>query len=82
VKLGGLTRRPEPQLTAILAQIECTLSDGRRSPGPLTTHAYLAEAEEAPRLIGILGLIDRSIMHIDITRERAFLRMHERTSVT
>lgn len=75
VRVGGLARRPECQIPAILAEIECTLSDGRRALGPIRTHAYLVETEDAPRLIGMLGFIERGVMRLDLSKDRALLRM-------
>ncbi len=75
VQIGGLARREECQLPAILAEIDCTLSDGRRSLGPVRTHAYLVELENAPTLIGILGFIERGVLRVDISKDSAFLRM-------
>src|SRR5262245_38759313 len=43
VHLGGITRRPECQIPALLAELRCILSDGTRSLQPLRIRAYLAE---------------------------------------
>jgi hypothetical protein len=75
VKIGGLARREECQLPAILAEIDCTLSDGRRSLGPIRMHAYLVEIENAPTLLGVLGFIERGVLRVDLSKDRAFLRM-------
>jgi len=75
VRIGGLARREECLVPAILAEIDCILSDGQRSLGPLRMHAYLAEIENAPRLIGMLGFLERGILRVELSRNRAFLRM-------
>lgn len=75
VKIGGLARREECRLPAILAEIECRLSDGVRGLGPLRIPAYLVETEDAPRLIGILGFIERGVLRVELSKNHAYLRM-------
>jgi hypothetical protein len=75
VKIGGLARTEECQVPAILAEIDCVLSDGQHSLGPIRTQAYLVEAENAPSLIGILGFIEHGVLRVDLSKSRAFLRM-------
>lgn len=38
-------------------------------------HAYLVKAESAPMLIGILGFIDRGVLPVGLSQDRAFQRM-------
>jgi hypothetical protein len=75
VRIGGLSRRRDCQIPAILASVRCTLSDGVSSVGPLDMHAYLALHDDVPTLIGMLGFVERGILHIDIQRSRTYLRM-------
>ena len=74
-KIGGLARGEECQLPAILAEIDCTLSDGQRVLAPIRIHAYLVEIENAPTLVGMLGFIERGVLRVELSRNRAFLRM-------
>ena len=75
VRIGGLARREACQIPAILAEVDCALSDGQRSLGPLRMHAYLAEVENTPALIGILGFIENGVLRVDLSNNRAALRM-------
>jgi hypothetical protein len=75
VRIGGINKRKECQIPAILAEIECILSDDQSVLGPLRMHAYLAEPEDAPRLIGILGFIERGVLRVELSKNRASLRM-------
>jgi len=43
--------------------VRCTLSDGAASIGPLEMRAYLAEQDDVPTLIGMLGFIERDTLH-------------------
>ncbi len=51
------------------------LSDGAKSLGPIRIHAYLVETDDAPRLIGMLGFIERGVLNVDVSRRRAHIRM-------
>jgi len=75
VRIGGLARREECRIPAILAEIDCALSDGQSRLGPIRMHAYLAEIEDAPTLIGVLGFIERGVLRVEYSRNRTFLRM-------
>lgn len=75
VTIGGVSKRQECRIPAILAEIECTLSDRQHSLGPIRMHAYLAEPEDAPVLIGVLGFIERGLLRVDLSNNRASLRM-------
>lgn len=75
VKIGGLARSEACQLPAILAEVESVLSDGKRLLGPIQMPAYLVEVENAPRLIGIQGFIERGTLHVDLSKDKAFLRL-------
>lgn len=75
VRLGGISRRRECQIPAILAMVRCTLSDGVASIGPLEMRAYLAEQDDVPTLIGMLGFIERGTLHVDLSRASVYLRM-------
>ncbi len=75
VSLGGVARRKECQIPAILAEVTCRLSDGVTSIGPVLTHAYLAEHDNVPTLIGMLGFIERGVLRVELARNRAFLRL-------
>jgi len=59
----------------MLATVRCWLSDGSASLGPLDMHAYLADKDDVPTLIGMLGFIERGILHIDISHGHVYLRM-------
>lgn len=75
VRIGGIARREECRIPAILAEIECMLSDGERSLGPFRMYACLAEVEDAPTLVGISGFTERGVLRADTAKDRAFLRM-------
>lgn len=75
VTIGGIARREECQIPAILAEINCMLSDGQQTLGPLRMHAYLAEVVNAPTLIGILGFLERGVLCVDFPKNRGFLQM-------
>ena len=75
VRVGGISQRRGCQIPAILAEVRCTLSDGAALIGPLVLHAYLAEADDAPALIGMLGFIERGVLHVQLSRRRAILRL-------
>ncbi|MCK6485132.1 MAG: hypothetical protein HUU22_00805 [Phycisphaerae bacterium] len=70
-----MARRKTCQLGAMLAEIDCALTDGQRMLGPIGVHAYLVETEDAPRLIGMSGFLERGVLHVDVSRGRATLRM-------
>lgn len=73
VQIAGISRRPECRMPALLAFVKCMISDGISSWGPLKMKAYLAESDSAPTLIGILGFIEKGILHVDLTGNRVFL---------
>lgn len=73
VRLGGITRRPECQISALLAELRCVLSDGTNSLTPFRIRAYLAEQDNVPALIGMHGFIELGVLHVHIARNRAYL---------
>jgi hypothetical protein len=75
VRISGLSRKQECQIPAVLAEVSCALSDGRKSIGPVTMHAYLAETEMAPSLIGMLGFLEKGVLRVDVAGNRASLRL-------
>lgn len=75
VRLGGISRRRECQIPAMLATVSCIISDGTKSLGPLRIRAYLAEQDNVPTLIGMHGFIERGVLHVQLSRHRAFLTM-------
>lgn len=75
VQIGGISRRSESQVPAMLARVTCRLSDGDTLLGPLTMQAYLAENDDAPTLIGILGFLEHGLLRLDLSRNTANLSM-------
>lgn len=59
----------------MLAEVDCSLSDGVHVVGPIRMPAYLVEIDNAPRLIGIQGFIERGVLHVDLSRKHAHLKM-------
>lgn len=70
---GGVVQRDECRISATLAQVSCLLSDGRESLGPLIIHAYLADSDQAPTLLGIADVLEQYSMWLDIRSDIAFL---------
>lgn len=75
LRLGGLSRRRQCQIPAMLAVVRCVLSDGAKSLGPLDMHAYLSEHDNVPTLIGMLGFVERGLLRMHLSRNRASLTM-------
>lgn len=75
VRIGGIARREECRIPAILARVTCALSDGAQTLGPIRMHAYLAEADDAPTIIGVLGFLERGLLRVALERNTAALRM-------
>jgi len=49
------------------------LTDGRDSIGPLLIHAYLAESDQAPTLLGIADVLEENAMWVNIRGNSAFI---------
>jgi hypothetical protein len=75
VRVGGIVARDECRTPARLAVAECLLTDGLASTGPVRVHAYLADSNQVPSLIGVSGLIERGVLHSDVSTENAYLQM-------
>jgi hypothetical protein len=75
VRLGGISRRRQCRIPALLATVQCILSDGAQSLGPLRIRAYFAEQDNVPTLIGMHGFIERGTLHVELAKGRAFLTM-------
>lgn len=71
--VGGINSRAECRIPAILAEIECLLSDGTNSLGPLLIHCYLAESNQTPTLLGVSGFIARGVLHVEIENGVAWI---------
>ena len=71
VRVGGIVPRDECRIPAKLATVSCALSDGVQVIGPMTIHAYLAESDEVPLLLGISDLIEGGALDVAIQRNRA-----------
>ncbi len=66
VRIGGIVQRDECRVAARLAAVTCALSDGLDVIGPLTVHAYLAESDEVPLLLGVCELIESGRLTVAI----------------
>lgn len=75
VRVGGIVGRDECRIPAQLARVTCALSDGSNVGGPLTIHAYLAESNEVPLLLGVSDLIERGHLSAELKKGRAFLEI-------
>ncbi|MBK8267773.1 MAG: hypothetical protein IPK83_05490 [Planctomycetes bacterium] len=71
VLIGGVNAKPECRIRAKFATLDCILSDGRERLGPQTIHAYLAESNEVPLLIGISGLIESGVLMLELKKDVA-----------
>lgn len=72
VRVGGIARRDECRIPATLAEVECMLSDGSTSLGPLRIHAYLADSDSVPALLGMAGLLERVRLVVDVPAGEAY----------
>ncbi len=58
IRVGGLVPLDSCRVPARLARVSCVLSDGTTLIGPFNIHAYLAESDEVPLLLGVSDLIE------------------------
>jgi hypothetical protein len=65
-RVGGINARDECRIPAQLALVDCALSDGNDVIGPLAIHAYLAESNEVPLLLGVCDLLETGVLSIAI----------------
>ncbi len=77
VMAGGVVQRDECRIPAKLARIECLLSDGKESLGPLLIHAYLAESYQAPTLLGIAGVLESNSLRVNVGKNAAWIESEE-----
>jgi hypothetical protein len=73
-KVGGLVAREECRVPVMLARVNCVLSDGRNSIGPLEIYALLARTNRVPALLGVSGFLERNVLSVNIHKNRASLR--------
>lgn len=73
VRIGGVVRPASNRMEALLANVECVLSDGPSWIGPMRIRAYLSQTDEVPLLIGVSGILERLRLVIDLPRSQAFL---------
>ncbi len=71
VRIGGVVPRDECRVPAKLARLTCALSDGVQLIGPLNIHAYLAESDEVPLLLGVSDLIESGELRVAIRQNQA-----------
>lgn len=74
VEVGGVAGRDECRISATLAEVMCVLSDGVQSIGPARMHAYLADSDRVPALLGMSGLLEQSVLHVDIPNNQAMIQ--------
>lgn len=74
-EVGGVAARPECRIPATLAEVDCVLSNAPVALGPLRMYAYLAEADDAPALLGMSGFIERGTLHVCVEGQEAFLEI-------
>jgi hypothetical protein len=73
VQVGGAVPLEQCRIRAMLARVSCTLSDGVALVGPLDIHAYLAESDEVPLLLGLADLIESGTLLVALGRQHASL---------
>lgn len=56
--------------------VESVLSDGAALVGPVRMPAYLADSNEVPILIGMAGLIERGLLHADMSSGECSFEFH------
>jgi len=74
-EVGGIATRPECRIPALLAEVDCILSDGAVTLGPLRVPAYLAQTDATPTLLGISGFIARGTLHVQIEQADAYIEL-------
>ncbi len=72
-KVGGVSRRLECLIDATLAEVECLIADGTVTLGPFRAHAYMADSDDVPALLGFAGLLDRLVLHVDVAADEAYI---------
>ena len=71
IRVGGLAPLDSCRIAAKLARVSCALSDGTTLIGPFNIHAYLAESDEVPLLLGVSDLIESGTLLIRIGQGEA-----------
>ena len=72
-RIGGLVARDDCRIEVLVAEVQCVLSDGTSTIGPLTTIAYLSDSNEVPALLGIASMIELCDLHVSIRNNQAYL---------
>lgn len=75
VRVGGISKREECRIPAMLAELDCSLLDGATRIGPLRFHAFLADSDNVPALLGMSGLLEKFRIVVDVTGNEAYLEM-------
>jgi len=71
VQVGGVIPLEACRVRAKLARIPCVLSDGTTVLGPFSIHAYLAESDEVPLLLGVSDLIENGTLLVSMAQNTA-----------
>jgi hypothetical protein len=71
VQVSGAVPLEQCRIRAKLARVCCTLSDGIAVIGPFNIHAYLAESDEVPLLLGVADLIQSGTLVVAIDQQLA-----------
>lgn len=71
VRVGGVVPLDQCRVPAKLARISCALSDGTTLIGPLSIHAFLAESDDVPLLLGVSDLIETGTLLVSLNKSQA-----------
>ena len=71
VMVGGVIPLDQCRIRAKLARVTCALSDGTTLLGPFNIHAYLADSDEVPLLLGVSNLIESGTLLVSMARNLA-----------
>ncbi len=71
VQVGGVIPLDQCRIRAKLARVSCALSDGTTLIGPFNIHAYLAESDEVPLLLGVSDLIESGTLLVSMAKNQA-----------